>query len=67
MVAHGGDDGPEVQRAHRIVGAWELAKMIRRSAALGRYVIAVRTPSLGILFVFKLREGKSSLTPGRNA
>ena len=41
MYAKGGDDGPELQRAHRIVGAWELTKWVRQSAALGRHVILV--------------------------
>lgn len=40
--AKGGDDGPEYNRAHRLVNAWEFAKVTRQAAALGRYVIAVR-------------------------
>ncbi|KAF8497330.1 DNase I-like protein [Hysterangium stoloniferum] len=41
LHARGGDDGPEERRAHRLVNTWELAKLIRRSAELGRYVIAL--------------------------
>ncbi|KAF8518627.1 inositol phosphophingolipids phospholipase C [Gautieria morchelliformis] len=40
MYARGGEEGPEEHRAHRLVHAWELAKLIRRSAQL-RYVIAL--------------------------
>lgn len=40
LFAKGGDEGPEHQRAHRLVNAWEFAKLARQSAELGRYVIA---------------------------
>lgn len=44
FYARGGDDGPEYNRAHRLVNAWEFAKVTREAAELGRYVIAVRHP-----------------------
>ncbi|KIK70604.1 hypothetical protein GYMLUDRAFT_65825 [Collybiopsis luxurians FD-317 M1] len=40
LFAKGGEDGPEHHRAHRLVNAWEFAKLARRAAELGRYVIA---------------------------
>ncbi|TBU25303.1 DNase I-like protein [Dichomitus squalens] len=40
LFAKGGDEGPEHQRAHRLVNAWEFAKLARQSAEVGRYVIA---------------------------
>ncbi|KAL1708754.1 Endonuclease/exonuclease/phosphatase [Schizophyllum commune] len=40
LFAKGGEDGPEYNRAHRLVNAWEIAKLARQSAELGRYVIA---------------------------
>jgi len=39
LFAKGGEDGPEYNRAHRLVNAWELAKLARQAAELGRYVI----------------------------
>ncbi|KZV93680.1 hypothetical protein EXIGLDRAFT_767788 [Exidia glandulosa HHB12029] len=39
--AKGGDDGPEVSRAHRLGHAWELANIIRASAERGRWTIAM--------------------------
>lgn len=42
-MAKGGEHGPEHHRAHRLVNAWEISKLIRQSATLGRYVIAVRS------------------------
>lgn len=36
----GGDEGPEHFKAHRLVGAWEFAKLARQAAEAGRYVIA---------------------------
>lgn len=36
----GGDEGPDHFKAHRLVNAWEFAKLARQSAELGRYVIA---------------------------
>lgn len=41
LYAKGGEDGPEHNRAHRLVNAWELAKLARQAAELGKYVIAV--------------------------
>ncbi|KAG8219596.1 Endonuclease/exonuclease/phosphatase [Butyriboletus roseoflavus] len=38
--AKGGDDGPEYNRTHRLVNAWEFAKVTRQAAELGRYVVA---------------------------
>ncbi|GJJ13208.1 hypothetical protein Clacol_007459 [Clathrus columnatus] len=38
LYAKGGEGGPEERRAHRLVNAWELAKLVRRSAKLGRYL-----------------------------
>ncbi|KAG9314144.1 Endonuclease/exonuclease/phosphatase [Chiua virens] len=38
--AKGGDEGAEYNRTHRLVNAWEFAKVTRQAAALGRYVIA---------------------------
>ena len=40
LFAKGGEDGPEFLRAHRLVGAWEFAKLARQAAEMGRYVIA---------------------------
>ncbi|KAF8899100.1 Endonuclease/exonuclease/phosphatase [Infundibulicybe gibba] len=40
LFAKGGEDGPEYNRAHRLVNAWEFAKLARQAAELGRYVIA---------------------------
>lgn len=39
LFAKGGETGPEHLRAHRLVNAWELAKLVRTSATIGRYVI----------------------------
>ncbi|KZT42608.1 hypothetical protein SISSUDRAFT_979826 [Sistotremastrum suecicum HHB10207 ss-3] len=41
LYARGGESGTETHRAHRLVNAWEFAKLVRQSAALGRYVIAL--------------------------
>ncbi|KXN88867.1 Inositol phosphosphingolipids phospholipase C [Leucoagaricus sp. SymC.cos] len=41
LYAKGGEDGPEYRRAHRLVGAWEYAKLARQAAELGRYVIGL--------------------------
>lgn len=46
FYAKGGDDGPEYNQAHRLVNAWEFAKLSRQAAELGRYVIAVRHYSM---------------------
>ncbi|KAF9469781.1 inositol phosphophingolipids phospholipase C [Collybia nuda] len=40
LFAKGGEDGPEYNRAHRLVNAWEFAKLARQAAEMGRYVIA---------------------------
>ncbi|KIJ66189.1 hypothetical protein HYDPIDRAFT_174358 [Hydnomerulius pinastri MD-312] len=40
LYAKGGEDGPEYNRTHRLVNAWEFAKVTRLAAELGRYVIA---------------------------
>ncbi|EGN93063.1 hypothetical protein SERLA73DRAFT_190227 [Serpula lacrymans var. lacrymans S7.3] len=40
LYARGGEDGPEYNRTHRLVNAWEFAKLTRQAAELGRYVIA---------------------------
>ncbi|KAH7923233.1 hypothetical protein BV22DRAFT_1069085 [Leucogyrophana mollusca] len=40
LYAKGGEDGPEYNRTHRLVNAWEFAKLTRTAAELGRYVIA---------------------------
>ncbi|KAJ8079108.1 phospholipase C type enzyme [Marasmius tenuissimus] len=40
LFSEGGDDGPEHNRAHRLVNAWEFAKLAKQSAEIGRYVIA---------------------------
>ena len=45
MFAKGGEDGPEYNRAHRLVNAWEFAKLTRQAAEMGRYVVAVRPVS----------------------
>ncbi|CAE6412778.1 unnamed protein product [Rhizoctonia solani] len=39
MFARGGETGTVLQQAHRLVGAWEYAQLIRRASELGRYVI----------------------------
>lgn len=36
----GGDEGPDHFKAHRLVNAWEFAKLARQAAEAGRYVIA---------------------------
>ncbi|KAF8640864.1 hypothetical protein AX17_000512 [Amanita inopinata Kibby_2008] len=41
LFAKGGEDGPEHNRAHRLVNAWEFSKLARQAAELGRYVIAL--------------------------
>ncbi|TFK41863.1 inositol phosphophingolipids phospholipase C [Crucibulum laeve] len=41
LFAKGGEDGPEYNRAHRLVNAYEFAKLARQAAELGRYVIAL--------------------------
>ncbi|PWN20094.1 DNase I-like protein [Microstroma glucosiphilum] len=40
-VAAGGEDGPEMLRAHRLMQAWELSKLVQNSAEKGRHAIAV--------------------------
>ncbi|OBZ79052.1 Inositol phosphosphingolipids phospholipase C [Grifola frondosa] len=40
LFAKGGDQGPDHHKAHRLVNAWEFAKLARQAADLGRYVIA---------------------------
>ncbi|KAH9081509.1 inositol phosphophingolipids phospholipase C [Lactarius deliciosus] len=40
LYAKGGEGGPEHHRAHRLVNAWEFAKLAKQAAELGRYVIA---------------------------
>ncbi|KAI0030188.1 inositol phosphophingolipids phospholipase C [Vararia minispora EC-137] len=40
FFSEGGDDGPEHNRAHRLVNAWEFAKLVRQVAEVGRHVIA---------------------------
>ncbi|KAH7886031.1 Endonuclease/exonuclease/phosphatase [Phlebopus sp. FC_14] len=40
LYAKGGEDGPEYNRAHRLVNAWEFAKVIQQAVQLGRCVIA---------------------------
>lgn len=41
LYAKGGEDGPEHNRAHRLVNAWQFAKLARIAAETGKYVIAV--------------------------
>jgi hypothetical protein len=41
FFSEGGDDGPEHNRAHRLVNAWEFAKLVKQSAEMGHHVIAV--------------------------
>ncbi|KAG6335095.1 hypothetical protein ID866_4004, partial [Astraeus odoratus] len=41
LYAKGGEDGPEYKRSHRLVNAWEFAKVSREAAELGNYVIAM--------------------------
>ncbi|KZT08647.1 inositol phosphophingolipids phospholipase C [Laetiporus sulphureus 93-53] len=40
LFAPGGDSGPSHLQAHRLVNAWEFAKLVRQAAEAGRYVIA---------------------------
>ncbi|KAF8506544.1 inositol phosphophingolipids phospholipase C [Russula emetica] len=40
LFAQGGEGGPVHHRAHRLVNAWEFAKLAKQAAELGRYVIA---------------------------
>lgn len=55
LYAKGGEDGPEYNRAHRLVNAWELAKLARQAAEVGKYVIAV--------FLLPLLHSLSSTKP----
>ena len=41
MYAKGGEEGDEWRRSHRLVGAWQVANLIRAAARRGRHVIAV--------------------------
>ncbi|KAH9486305.1 Inositol phosphosphingolipids phospholipase C [Psilocybe cubensis] len=41
LFAKGGEDGPEYNRAHRLVNAWEFSKLARQAAEVGRYVLAL--------------------------
>ncbi|KAF5312442.1 hypothetical protein D9619_002631 [Psilocybe cf. subviscida] len=41
LYAKGGEDGPEHNRAHRLVNAWQFAKLARTAAETGKYVIAL--------------------------
>ncbi|EKM84045.1 hypothetical protein AGABI1DRAFT_104039 [Agaricus bisporus var. burnettii JB137-S8] len=41
LYAKGGEDGPEYKRAHRLVNAWEFAKLARHAAESGHYVIGM--------------------------
>ncbi|KAF9015714.1 inositol phosphophingolipids phospholipase C [Cyathus striatus] len=41
LFAKGGEDGPEYNRAHRLVNAYEFAKLVRTAAEVGRYVICL--------------------------
>ncbi|KAF7977976.1 hypothetical protein HWV62_1803 [Athelia sp. TMB] len=41
LFAKGGEDGPEHNRAHRLVNAWEFSKLAKQAADMGRYVIAL--------------------------
>ncbi|KAF8910092.1 inositol phosphophingolipids phospholipase C [Gymnopilus junonius] len=41
LFAKGGEDGPEYKRAHRLVNAWEFAKLARQAAEVGKFVIAL--------------------------
>lgn len=40
LFAQGGEGGPVHHHAHRLVNAWEFAKLSKQAAELGRYVIA---------------------------
>ncbi|TFK56863.1 DNase I-like protein [Heliocybe sulcata] len=40
LFAKGGEGGPAINQAHRLINAWEMAKLAKQSAELGRYVIA---------------------------
>lgn len=40
LFAMGGDEGQDHFKAHRLVNAWEFAKLARQAAEVGRYVIA---------------------------
>lgn len=59
LFAKGGEDGPEYNRAHRLVNAWEFAKLARQAAEMGRYVIAVSMP------IFLFEQECSSFSSGR--
>ncbi|KAL4069831.1 Endonuclease/exonuclease/phosphatase [Scleroderma yunnanense] len=41
LYAKGGEHGPEYNRSHRLVNAWQFAKAAREAAELGNYVIAM--------------------------
>lgn len=68
LFAKGGEDGPEYNRAHRLVNAWEFAKLARQAAEMGRYVIAV-SMSIVLLktkvFILLFRPEISTVSPQR--
>ncbi|KAI3622341.1 hypothetical protein WG66_015875 [Moniliophthora roreri] len=41
FYAKGGEDGPEHFRAHRLINAWEFAKLVKQAASMGRYIITL--------------------------
>lgn len=55
LFAKGGEGGPEYNRAHRLVNAWEFAKLAKQAADLGRYVIAVSLLRI-LLFLIRVTE-----------
>jgi sphingomyelin phosphodiesterase 2 len=48
-VAAGGEDGPEMLRAHRLMQAWELSKLVQNSAEKGRHAIAVSAKAVSVI------------------
>jgi sphingomyelin phosphodiesterase 2 len=58
FIAGGGDIGPEHLRAHRLIHAWEYAKLVQAAASNGHYVVAVSACMFSIfdsfLFVRRL-------------
>ncbi|VDC08049.1 unnamed protein product [Peniophora sp. CBMAI 1063] len=75
LFAKGGEAGPEHRRAHRLVNAWEFAKLAKQSAEVGRYVIAAgdfnSIPTTLPITVIRehagLEDAWASLNPPSNA
>jgi hypothetical protein len=56
FFAKGGEGEPEHKRAHRLVNAWEFAKLAKQAADFGRYVIAVKIPNTKFVYLTLVTE-----------